>query len=284
MSETGSEASYVFREEEDDETSTPNVRSNSKSSNEFEKDVGGSFSHDEAHKESGKYIKSIIYGGLDGIVSVFVSVAAVSGTNVSVVFVLILGIAKLLAGAISMGVGDWLSTDASVDVAKKERKREEWEVKNFVEGEIEEMVELYVKKGVPEEDARKIMTIFAKDTKIFVDIMMAEELGISIEDEHEVPWKHGLVNFGSFMAFGIVPLLAYIILVSAGIRGNFIFYISIGVTLLTLVGMGIMKGKLTGTSYWKSGVSTVLLGGFTAFVGWIVGFVLNLLFPGVNIG
>src|SRR5690348_8748753 len=110
-----------------------------------------------------------------------------------------------------------------------------------MDGEIEEMVQLYVSKGVPEENARKIMAIFAKDKRIFVDIMMAEELGISVDDEHEIPWKHGTINFGSFMLFGIVPLLAYIIFVGAGLKGSFIFYISIAVTVLTLVGMGIVK-------------------------------------------
>jgi hypothetical protein len=110
-----------------------------------------------------------------------------------------------------------------------------------MEGEIEEMVQLYISKGVPEDNARKIMQIFAKDKKIFVDIMMAEELGISTEDEEEIPWKHGLVNFGSFLAFGIVPLLSYIIFVAAGFKGMFVFYVSIGVTVLTLLGMGLMK-------------------------------------------
>jgi len=145
------------------------------------------------------------------------------------------------------------------------------------------MVQLYIKKGVPEDNARKIMAIFAKDKKVFIDIMMAEELGITLDDEHEIPWKHGIINFLSFIVFGIVPLLAYIILVAAGVRGFFIFYISIGVTVLTLFGMGIMKGKLTGSSYTKSTIITVLLGGFTAFIGWLVGFLLDIAFPGVNV-
>jgi len=240
--------------------------------------------HAEQHiSGGGKYIKSIIYGGLDGIVSVFVTVAAVSGSNIGVALVLILGLAKLLAGAISMGVGDWLSTDAAVDKAKRERKREEWECENFLEGEIEEMVQLYVKKGVPERNARKIMHILAKDRKIFVDIMMAEELGITTEEEQDVPWKHGLVNFTSFMIFGTIPLIIFIIFVAAKIGGQTPFYISIAITLLTLVGMGYMKGRLTGSSWIKSAIQTVLLGSFTAFVGWLTGFVLHAIFPDVNI-
>jgi len=236
--------------------------------------------HSEHHSGgASQYIKSIIYGGLDGIVSVFVTVAAVSGSNIGIGLVLVLGLAKLFAGAISMGIGDWLSTEAEVDMAKIERKREEWEVDNYVEGEVEEMVELYVKKGVPEDTARKIMKILSKHKKAFVDIMMAEELGISADVVDDVPWKHGLVNFGSFMGFGVVPLITYVVVVSiqhtTQIPSNTVFAISIAVTVFTLLLMGVLKGVLTGSPVVKSAVITVIFGSFTATVGWFIGWILN---------
>lgn len=61
-----------------------------------------------------------------------------------------------------MAVCDWLGTDAEVDRAIREENREIWEYDNNTEGEIDEMVDLYVKKGVPEEPAREAMTILAK--------------------------------------------------------------------------------------------------------------------------
>ena len=64
-------------------------------------------------------------------------------------------------------------------------------MEQFVEGEIEEMVELYVGKGVPVENARRIMTILSKNPKVFVDVMMAEELGIASDTMNQIPWKHG---------------------------------------------------------------------------------------------
>lgn len=244
--------------------------------------------HTEKHKTgAGNYVKSIIYGGSDGIVSVFVTVAAVSGSNFGIGLVLVLGLAKLFAGALSMGVGDWLATDAEVDMAARERKREEWECENYLEGEIEEMVELYVKKGLDEDTAREIMGILAKNKKVFVDIMMAEELGISPDLVDESPWKHGLINFTSFIVFGSIPLLAYVLII--GLRQaivfntNFVFYLSIAITVVSLFGLGVVKAKLTGSSWWKSGLQTVLFGSFTAFVGWFVGWILDYFFPGVNI-
>jgi len=246
----------------------------------------------EKHKSGGKYIKSIIYGGLDGIVSVFVAVAAVNGTHGSgssqsaskaVLLVLALGIAKLLAGAISMGLGDWLSTAAEVDMAKLERRREEWETDNFIEGEVAEMIEIYEKKGVSKENATRIMELLSKNKQAFVDIMMAEELGIPCDLVDEVPYKHGLVNFFSFMGFGSVPLVVYVIGAAAQVNhSSDLFYISIAATAFTLVLMGVVKARVTGSSVIRSPAETLLLGGFTAVVGWGVGYGLQSAFPGAS--
>jgi len=236
----------------------------------------------EDHASGGKYIKSILYGGLDGIVSVFVTVAAVNGgasgnkdLKMGALLALVLGLAKLVAGGISMGVGDWIATASEVDMAKRERRREEWETENFIEGEIEEMIELYVSKGVPKENATRIMEILSRHPKAFVDIMMAEEVGIPNDVIEEVPYKHGLVNFSSFMIFGSVPLVAYAIFIAAHFKDNDVFYVSIAITGFTMLMMGLVKGKITRSSMIKSAIMTLLLGGFTAFIGWFVGWILH---------
>eukprot|EP01120_Amphizonella_sp_Union-15-10_P010281 TRINITY_DN4097_c0_g1_i2.p1 TRINITY_DN4097_c0_g1~~TRINITY_DN4097_c0_g1_i2.p1 ORF type:complete len:266 (+),score=51.76 TRINITY_DN4097_c0_g1_i2:105-902(+) len=239
--------------------------------------------HAEHHKgASGKYIKSIIYGGLDGIGSVFVTVASLAGAAQNFVFILILGIAKLIAGAISMGVGDYLSTQAEVQYAAGERAREEWECAHYLDGEKEEMVELYVAKGLKENTAKRIVEILSKDRKVFVDIMMIEELGIMPDDEYQIPWKHGAVNFTSFMIFGLIPLLAYmaylavikLFAVSAN-EEHITFYIATAISIVTMFFMGIVKAKFTGTSAIQSGLLTVLLGAFAGFVGFGTGWILT---------
>jgi len=250
--------------------------------------------HTEHHKGgAGGYIKSIIYGGLDGCVSVFVSVAAIFGGTgggsqvTGVATALIVGLAKLVAGSLSMAIGDFLSTDAEVDLINREMDREKWEVENYLEGEIDEMVDLYAKKGVPEENARKIMRIFSKYPNAFVDIMMTEELGMNPEDAKESPLKHGGINFISFIFFGLIPLIAFIVVI--GIRSGvkfdpaIAFYVTIGVTAVTLIFMGLMKGFLTGTPLIKSAIITLVLGGCTAIIGWGAAFILHEI-TGVNIG
>lgn len=107
-------------------------------------------------------IKSLVFGGLDGIVTTFAIVSAAVGAGLSQKTVIIMGVANLVADAISMGLGDALSEKAEMDYVKREHQREKWEMDNNPKGEIEEMVELYTEKGVTEEDARLIINTFAK--------------------------------------------------------------------------------------------------------------------------
>lgn len=116
----------------------------------------------EQHKKGGERMKTIIFGGLDGIVTCFAIVAGASGGGLSVQTVLIMGFSSLVADAMSMGVGDALSSKAESEVAAREQAREAWEFDNFPEGEIKEMVELYMEKGLSQEDAQLIITTMAK--------------------------------------------------------------------------------------------------------------------------
>ena len=93
----------------------------------------------EPHRqEHGKYVKSIVYGGLDGIITTFAVVAGVAGASLAAGIVLILGFANLLADGLSMAIGDFLSTKAENEYNTSERQREAWEVEHYPEGEKQE--------------------------------------------------------------------------------------------------------------------------------------------------
>ncbi len=158
----------------------------------------------ERHASGGKYIKSMVYGGLDGIVTTFAVVAGVNGASLSPGVVLILGFANLVADGLSMAIGDYLSSKSEQEYQKAERAREQWEVDNYPEGEKKELRELYEAKGIPEADARQMVETVARHPKAWVDIMMVEELGILPEEES--PLKNALTTFVSFGVFGFIPL------------------------------------------------------------------------------
>ena len=103
-----------------------------------------------------------VFGGLDGIITTFAVVAAVSGAGLSGDVVILMGIANLVSDGISMGLGDYFSEKSEKDYIKNEWKRETWENENYPEGEQAEMIELYEEEGMSKEDATAIVTTFAK--------------------------------------------------------------------------------------------------------------------------
>eukprot|EP01024_Parvocaulis_polyphysoides_P019036 TRINITY_DN18524_c1_g1_i2.p1 TRINITY_DN18524_c1_g1~~TRINITY_DN18524_c1_g1_i2.p1 ORF type:complete len:205 (-),score=28.93 TRINITY_DN18524_c1_g1_i2:72-611(-) len=93
----------------------------------------------------GKYVKSIVFGGLDGIITIFSMVAAVAGGGLAAGVVVIMGISNLLGDGLSMGLGDYLSSKAQLDYIKEQFEKEKWETENYLQGEIEEMVACIMK-------------------------------------------------------------------------------------------------------------------------------------------
>ncbi|KAF2073488.1 hypothetical protein CYY_005197 [Polysphondylium violaceum] len=240
--------------------------------------------------ELSKYLKSIIYGGMDGLVSIFVSIAVVASGDASIAVLLVIVLSKLVAGAISMGMGDYLGTQADVDYAKGERNREAWEVEYYLEGEKREMVDIYISRGVPSDIAQEVVDILSKNPKGFVDVMMVEELGIMPDAEQESPWMNGMVNFISFLIFGIVPLLPYLVYLLVADLDHLsnnqnlpTFLAVIGLTIVTLFGMGIYKATSTNTKWWKNGFSTVFFGCIGAGVGYLTIFIIKKINPSIDI-
>jgi len=225
------------------------------------------------HGKAGKYIKSIVYGGLDGIVTTFAVVAGVEGASLSAGIVLILGFANLVADGLSMAIGDFLSTKSEMEYQKAERAREEWEVEHYPEGEKKELVELYEAKGIPAADARQMVDTVARHPKAWVDIMMVEELGILPEEES--PLKNALTTFVSFAVFGFIPLLATILARVVPFLAANTFPVSIALVAVTLFALGAAKTKVTGRPWFASGLETLVVGGITAAAAWGVGKLLG---------
>ncbi len=187
-----------------------------------------------------------------------------------------MGFANLIADAISMGLGDFLSEHAELKFVRSERDREMWEMENYEEGEIAEMVELYKEKGVEEEDARLILTTMAKYKDFFVDHMMVVELGQNPPDDDANPAWNGLVTFLSFIAFGSVPTWVYVIIYAAGYQNkNGAFGIACAATAVTMFLLGAFQARITRQSVFKSGVTMMLNGSLAAAAAWLVGWGLE---------
>lgn len=234
----------------------------------------------EVHAKGGEFVKSLVFGGLDGIITTFAIVAASEGGDLSQNTVLLMGFANLVADAISMGLGDFISERAEAEYVATEQRREKWEMENYPEGEIAEMVELYVKRGMSKEDAVTVITTTAKYKDIFVENMMVDELGLLPHTEDDDPYeahKKGAVTFGAFVAFGSVPLIVYLALSSVEWNSDkpITFIIASIATAITMFLLGAAKARFTKQNMIKSGLWMLLNGACAACAAYLIGLLLD---------
>lgn len=227
----------------------------------------------EQHKKGGEFLKSFVFGGMDGIITTFSIVSGTIGSDLGSAIVVILGLSNVFADALSMAFGDYLSTKSEQEFQRAERKRETWEVENNPEGEILEMEQLYSAKGMDKEDAKLMAQTLSKNKKAWIDIMMVEELGI-IED-NESPAKNALVTFFSFVICGIFPLIPFFIGHAQEADALVVFYWAIAVTALSLFALGASKTKITDVKWWKSGLETLFVGSIAAGCAFLIGYLLE---------
>lgn len=234
---------------------------------------------EEPHQTEGGILKPLIFGGLDGILTSFAIVAGAVGGAVGPKVVLILGFSNIFADALAMGVGEFLSSKAESEWILSELKREMWEMENYPEGEIQEMIDIYEKRGMSRDDAKAVITTMAKYKDFFVNIMMAEELELNVpsDDYKTESFKDGIIMFCSFALFGALPLLGYVIIPATfpNLDESCLFRTACTVTAIVLFIMGCIKSNFSASKWYISGLETLLLGGACATVAFTIGQVVD---------
>jgi len=220
--------------------------------------------HKSMHDAQGKYIKSIVYGGLDGIITTFAVVASVAGASLTANIVLILGFANLFADAVSMGAGDYLSSKAKKEFTDGQRKK-----KGNTKTTVKQLHTIFTQKGLNPSDATTVARIFAQHKKLGVDTLMQNDLGVVEDKENAI--ASALWTFFSFVVFGFIPLLAYVLASTMNIFEQNTFIAASGLTVLTLFLLGALKTHVSDQHWFRSGVETILVGGFAATVAYLIG-------------
>jgi len=222
--------------------------------------------HTEAlHIPGGSIIRELVFGANDGLVAAFAVASGVNGAGVKSSVILIAGLAELIGGTISMALGAYLSTKSQVEYYKGEMTREGYEVDNFPEVETQEIREIYRSKGFEGEILEKIIAHITSDKKRWIDLMMQEELGLSL-DTTTSPLRSGIAT-GAAYAFGaLMPVLPYIFMTP--LPG---LITSAVLTLTVLFGVGALKTVVTGKNFMRSGFESLLIGGLAAAATYFAG-------------
>lgn len=232
--------------------------------------------HPDEHQSSGKYIGDAVYGALDGIVTTFAVVSGVTGADLELSIILILGFANLFADGFSMAAGNYLSLKSEQDYAKEEESREQWEIENYPEGETEEIRQIYKKKGFEGKDLERAVEIITSDKDRWLKTMMVEELGIL--EEYKSPIKAALVTFSAFFIFGFLPLFVFVLLYFFPTLKPQAFFISCVVTGSTIFIVGSLRSFVIAKSWFLAGLEMLFVGGAASTVAYLVGYLLRNLY------
>lgn len=222
------------------------------------------------------YLKEIVYGGNDGIVTTFAVVAGFAGAQTNVInqlpilAVLLFGFANLFADGVSMALGNFLSIRSEKDVYHTEKMREAHEVIHNTEMEKQESVEILIKKGFTRKQAGELVAIYMTNSGYWVDFMMNQELELP-NPEGDNPLLMAVATFFSFITFGFIPLIPYIFF-----KGPTLFFMSTGTTFGALALLGTLRWKVGKQGFFRSVGETLFLGGTAATVAYFVGTMFKL--------
>jgi VIT1/CCC1 family predicted Fe2+/Mn2+ transporter len=228
--------------------------------------------HEERHRlGAGNTLRASVLGANDGLLSNFGLVMAVAGAQLSRTAVLITGLSRLLAGAGSMALGEWISVQSSREYEEHELDVETRELELYPEAERAELAALYAAKGITEEDAGRLAASIVSNRAVALDTMAREELGIDPELRSASPWKAAGSSFALFCLGAIVPIVAYFF-----VGGWTAVVISALSSALALFGIGAAITLVTATSWIRSGLRQVGFGVVAATLTYGVGRLLGV--------
>jgi VIT1/CCC1 family predicted Fe2+/Mn2+ transporter len=214
----------------------------------------------------GNALRAAVLGANDGLVSNISLVMGVAGAELAGRSILITGLAGLLAGSLSMAMGEWLSVQSARELYSHQIEIERAELESFPEEEIEELTLIYQAKGVAPEQARALATQLTSDRAAALETLTREELGIDPEELGGSAWVAAITSFLLFALGAIIPVLPYFF----G-SGWIAVAVSVGISAIALFGIGAGITIITGRSAWVSGLRQVAIGVAAAAVTYGVG-------------
>lgn len=214
------------------------------------------------------WLRAAVLGANDGIISISSLAIGVATANTTRNAILLATVAGLVAGALSMAAGEYVSVSSQTDIEKADIKREEQELKEMPEEELRILAEIYEKRGLKKETAIQV----AKE------LTAADALGTHIRDElgiNEIsqanPIQAAIASGAAFTAGGILPLLVTIF---APVRN--MEYFLYGFTIISLIILGAVSAKTGGSSIKKAIVRIVIWGTIAMVLSALVGYLFGV--------
>lgn len=217
----------------------------------------------QAHRIEGAWIRDATLGANDGLVSVLTLLAGVSGATTGRV-VLLAGVSALVAGAISMGVGAFVSARAYRAYFLKELQRETREIRELPDVEREEIREIYRGRGFEGDALEMVVDTITSNPRVWLRVMMQEELGLS--EGFGQPFGAALTVFAAFLVGGVIPVIPFLFGTGAAA-----LWVSIALTGVALMAAGAIRTRYTGERPVRAGAELLAMAVAGVGVAFLIG-------------
>jgi VIT1/CCC1 family predicted Fe2+/Mn2+ transporter len=218
----------------------------------------------EQHPHSGNWLREIVFGLNDGLVTTLVFIMVVSAAAPVHLVLIVLG--EVLAGGISMALGGYLSARTAKEVLEKRIATERYEIRHEPEEERAELVAIYRNKGLSGSLLHRVVAQLTANEERWLQAMVHDELGV-VEDEQANPWLQGLQIGLSFVVGGLIPTVPVILSLPQA------RWWSYGLTALTALTLGTVKARYTHKGPVRAGLEFLVV----VTVGTLAGVGLGLL-------
>ncbi|MFC7550198.1 VIT1/CCC1 transporter family protein [Plantactinospora sp. GCM10030261] len=219
----------------------------------------------EAHHAdvSGGWLRPAVFGAMDGLVTNIALIAGVGGGGVAPRTIVLTGVAGLVAGAISMGLGEYTSVKAANEQLAAEVAKERRELERHPEAEARELAAAWVSRGLPRDLAEQVANAVRSNPDEALRVHIREELGVD-PDEQPSPWTAAFSSLLCFSIGALVPLLTYLV-------GFTSLWLALAVGGVGLFTAGAVVARFTNRRWWVSGTRQLLLGAAATAVTYLVG-------------
>ncbi len=221
--------------------------------------------------EARPYMRDIILGVNDGLVSIFLLVAGVVGGGLDRDQILLAIIAGAIAGAISMGAGEYLATRSQEEVFDREIALERTHIAHHRNAEVDQLYAMFTDMGVAEDDLEAVVEAFSRDDEILLNSMKILEFGI-IDAERRSPYTAMILSSVLFLGGSLPSVLPFLFLDSTSAA----LAIAAVLTAAGLFAVGAFKTVVTKTSPVKSGLENLVIAG----IGGVLAFYIGVLVDG----
>jgi len=223
--------------------------------------------HDHADVTGG-WLRPAVFGAMDGLVTNIALISGVGGGGTSPHNIILTGTAGLVAGAISMGLGEYTSVRTQNDQVAHEVEKERVELERNPEAEAEELALRWIERGLPKDLAREVASRISLDPEEALRVHAQEELGVNPHDVPS-PWIAAMSSFICADQVALLPLLPYLI----GVTNLWPSLIVGGVGLFVA---GALTARFTSQRWWYSGGRQLLMGAAAAAATYGIGHLIGV--------